>query len=203
MRKSTRLIKLNKLDVELATGFLENRRDSTGLYEQRGGFKDSDILAGALGEIAAARFLKRFGLRVGYPDFTNHTKKSYAADLTGPGGKHYHVKTQTKESEKKYGSSWIMQRHDPILQTAPYRHYMILCVIDMATLEVEIKGVVSVNTLVQYKHIGECKAPSFRSTKVALYMDSIQSLSRKALWGNLWKPGRRNRLKAMKNKEVK
>lgn len=184
--KTSHKVKLSILDRELVQGFLESRGDSKGLYEKRGGFKDVDIIAGALGELAVSRFLRKRGIRVSEPDFTIHGVKTYSSDLTD-GFKHFHVKTQTKESEKRYGSSWILQRHDPMLKKAPYRHYAALCVIDMDELVVEIKGFVSVNTLVRYGHIGECKAPMFRQTKVALYWETIKQMSRKALWGITWK----------------
>lgn len=182
-------VRLNKSDLEQAKEFVKTRSGSQGFYESRGGFKEEDILAGALGELAAARFLRRRGFRVPDPDFSLHTTKSFSADLSD-GRRHYHVKTQTLESKERYGESWIMQREDPLLRTAPYCHYMVFVVIDLKTLQAEIRGVVSINTIVSYDLIGECRSEFFRRTKVAIYMDALKEMSRKVLWGATWKKSR-------------
>lgn len=166
-------VKLTKKQKQAAIEFAEKRtgKDIVDIYLARGGFKIEDVLAGAYGELAVYTYLRSQGCKVSKPDFSIHEKRSYAADLTC-GNYKIHVKAQTLESSSKYGDSWLMQRCDKVLKEQD-KDYIALTSVDIAKGEVTIFGLYSIKYLVENDLIGECKVPSFRKTKVALYLNQI------------------------------
>lgn len=186
MSSLVQTIFLKKPDITRAKKFAKARvNDNVELYKKRGGFKEIDIISGAMAEIAVYKLLTEKGFPVGKPDFTIHEvrKKSFDPDLYD-GLHHFHVKGQTLESKEMYGASWIMQRTDPIINNPKKLHYMVPCTVDTDTGRVEIYGVMSLLTLVQNGCIGECKNAWFQKTKIAIYLDHIEGiLSDKARWG--------------------
>lgn len=159
-------------------------RTETSLYEKRGGFKRLDILVGAVGELGAYKYFKKRGFtNMAKPDFKIYDKKnkSFDADLSD-GKRHFHVKAQSQVSIKRYGHSWLMQRFDPVLTKYKYNHYMIPCAVDLEKNEVTIFGCISFKAIKDGGHLGECRHPAFRNTKVAIYLDSLLSLSHNQRW---------------------
>ena len=187
-KSEVEIVFLNKTDTNRARNFAKARvADNVEMYHKRGGFKEIDLVAGAMAEIAVYKLLRSNDLPVAKPDFTIHTvkNKSFNADLTD-GYYSFHVKGQTLESKSIYGASWIMQRTDPIINKPELLHYMVPCTVCTETGRVEIYGVMSITTLVQNGCIGECKNEWFRKTKVALYLDHIEGvLTKNARWGFL------------------
>lgn len=182
---------LNKTDIKRAKKFAKERTKDNDLYKKRGGFKEIDIVSGAMAEIGVYKFLKEAGVPVSKPDFTiyDKAKKSYDPDLTD-GVHHFHVKGQTLESKQRYGSSWIMQRKDPIINDIKRMHYLVPCTVCTETGRVEIYGIISLLSLIQHGCISECKNEWFRKTKVAIYLDHIHGImSNNAIWGFMrkWK----------------
>jgi len=173
-------IKLTKKEIQKAQSFAEERTKDNTLYQRRGGFKVSDIVNGALGEIAAYKYLKSCNEVVSKPDFTIHSKKSYNADLISDKGKHFHVKSQGLDSVEKYGESWLLQRSDPILNCITKKHYLIPSVVDIDNKIVTLYGVMCLESVKQ--NLGECKLKWFQKTKVAIYMDKLRKLSYSARW---------------------
>lgn len=186
MKSDIETIYITKGDIKKCRAFAKARvADNTELYNKRGGFKEIDIISGAMAECGVYRLLKKYEFDVGKPDFSIHEvkKKSFDPDLTD-GIHHFHVKGQTLESKEKYGASWIMQRTDPIINHPRTLHYLVPCTVDTDTGRVEIYGIMSIKSLVANGCIGECKVDWFRKTKVALYLDHIEGiLSKKARWG--------------------
>jgi len=177
-------IKLNDRQKARCVAFAEARKGDKALYEKRGAFKIEDLIAGAMGEIAVWKYLRARGFSdVTKPDFTIYDKKdkSYDADIMA-NGKHIHVKSQTRESERRYGPSWIMQRHDPCLKKIQYNHYMVPCVVDIGSNTVEIFGAIGLKQIIEGGHIGELKVPWMRKTKVAIYMETLKELDYNARW---------------------
>lgn len=175
---------LTKKDIKLCKSFTRQRVGDSDLYKKRGGFKEVDILSGAMAEIAVYRLLKSRGVDVDHPDFSIHEKgrKSYDADLSD-GYHHFHVKGQTLESKQKYGASWIMQRKDPIINSPEKLHYLVPSTVDTVTGRVEIYGIFSMPSLVKNGCIQECKVEWFRKTKVALYLHTLEeSFTEKTRW---------------------
>jgi len=177
-------IKINDRQKKRCVDFAEARAKDSGLYEKRGAFKIEDLIAGAMGEIAVWKYLRARGFsKVSKPDFAIYEKgsKSYDADIRA-NGKHIHVKSQTRESEKRYGPSWIMQRHDPCLQKIQYNHYLIPCVVDIGSNTIEIFGAIGLKQIIEGGHIGELRVPHLRATKVAIYFDTLKELDYNARW---------------------
>lgn len=179
------VIELDSKDRKKAERFADARcEEDQSLYKRRGGFKRCDILSGALGEIAVAKYLQALGFPVNNPDFEIYDKKnkSFDCDLTD-GKRLFHVKSQSKKSAERYGESWLLQRRDPLVNAPTIKDYIIPCVVDLESNRVEIWGVISFNALVKNGGVGECKVPRFRTTKVALYLDSMKELSSSLRWG--------------------
>lgn len=191
--QNVRKFRIMPKDIKQAEEFADLRcAENQELYERRGGFKRADIVAGALGELAAYKMLTNWGFEVNKPDFTIHdrVKKSFNADFIDEKGHHFHVKSQSMESVKRYGRSWIMQRHDPIIRKPRYNHYLLPTVVDLENNEVRIYGTYSIHSIVTDNKLGECRAPMFRATKVALYLEDLDSYSNKAKWAALRKQGK-------------
>lgn len=177
-------IKITDKERQKVEEFADARLGSAEHYRGRGGFKRADLIAGALGEIAAYKVLKRAGHELAKPDFEIYEKgqKSYDADLRIM-RKKFHVKTQTKESAERYGKSWLMQRYDPIFNGSGYNEYLVCCVADLDTNSVEVLGYFPVFTILKKGLIGQCKVPSFRHSKVAIYFDMLDvGISHKSRW---------------------
>jgi hypothetical protein len=177
-------IKITDKEREECESFAQAREDSASLYKRRGGFKSEDIVSGAMGEIAVYKALKRAGHDLRKPDFDIYSEenKSYDADLRIK-KKHFHVKSQTMESAKRYGKSWLCQRYDPLFKGSGYNHYLVPTVVDLEKNEVEVLGFFPMHSVMQRGCIGECKVPSFRRTKVAIYYDCLdEHISRRARW---------------------
>lgn len=170
--------KINITDKEMNTikEFADARLGSSGHYKSRGGFKRGDLIAGAMGELAVYKLLRKHGHDLAKPDFTIYEtrNKSFDADLR-LGKKRIHVKSQTKDSANKYGRSWLMQRHDPIFKGTGVNHYMVCTEVDEDKQEVEVLGFFPVSTIINKGLIGECKVPMFRMSKVAIYFNSLDT----------------------------
>lgn len=163
-------IKLSKEDRKVAEIFADMResRDGKRYKTRRGAFKREDILCGALSEIAAFKYLHSQEIHVNYPDFTIHKKKSFGADLITIEGEetHFHVKGQTKESESKYGCSYLFQKSDKLITAAREYDYIICCVCDLDTNVVEIRAVLEAGNIIW----DEPKIKWLERTKKALYL---------------------------------
>lgn len=176
---------LTKADIKRCRAFTKARAGDNDLYKKRGGFKEVDVLSGAMAEVAVYKLLSSRDVAVSHPDFSIHNKgkKSYNADLTD-GYHNFHVKGQTLESKQKYGASWIMQRKDPIINSPENLHYLVPCTVDVKTGRVEIYGIFSIPSLVKNGCVEECKVEWFRKTKVALYLHTLEeSFTEKTRWG--------------------
>ena len=175
---------MKKIELFVDSRFAEDQ----SLYKKRGGFKKDDLLVGAMAEVGVSKFLKGNGIKVRNPDFTIYDKsqKSYKADLTH-GKKHFHVKGQSLSSANRYGGSWLMQKWDPLISTNQpekrLNNYMVPCIVDIEKREITVYGAISFNILVDWGCIGECSVPMFRNNKVAIYLESLASLSTNARWG--------------------
>jgi len=80
-----------------------------------------------------------------------------------------HVKTQSVTSVLRYGISYLFQKTDPVIRE-PTNKDIIACTAVVSDNEVEIYGFISLEDVIKNELIGECKVPSYRSTKVAMYI---------------------------------
>lgn len=198
-------IKITDKQRQTAEEFADLRcEQNQALYQKRGGFKRLDILVGAMGEIGAWKYFKKRGFTVSKPDFNIYEgrKKSFDADLRS-GKRHFHIKAQSQVSVKRYGYSWLMQRSDPVLKKVQYNHYMVPCAVDLEKNIVEIFGCISFKAILEKGLIGECKHPAFRTYKVAIYLESLMTLSHNNRWRafNLFKDNRDVKKERKKSKE--
>lgn len=187
-----RTIKINKRDRDKVEEFANLRcGEDQSLYKKRGSFKRDDILVGGLAEIAVYKLLRKHDFKVNKPDFTIHEKKkkSYGADLQDS-FRHFHVKGQSKASAKKYGNSWLFQRHDKLTKQECPHEYIVPCEVCLDTNTVKIFGIITVNQIHRWNCWGECAVPSFRHSKLALYKESLDVLSNNAMWGILYRQKR-------------
>ena len=171
-------------DFKRVSEFVNKRKKDNELYHKRGGFKEIDLLTGAMGEVASYYFLKERGIDANYPDFEIYDRKSksYDADLRTD-SKFFHVKAQNLDSYKRYGDSYLLQRRDKIVQKKIQNHYLIFCRVDIENRKVEILGSPSVSSIHNNDLWDECKYYLFRKTKVALYLKDIkEKLTRGQLW---------------------
>lgn len=190
MRKE---IKLTKWDLNKANKFADLRcGENQDLYKRRGGFKREDIVNGALAEIGAYKLLKESGVSISEPDFAIYKKgeKSFDADLIDDNENKFHIKGQGIKSVVRYGCSWLMQRHDPIISNPRRKHFIVPCVVDVEKMTVYVYGIIPVLTMIDRQCIGECAVPSFRRTKIAIYNDYMESvLTENSRWGLLKRVG--------------
>ena len=163
------IIKIPKILVKEVDAFTKKRSDDMGEFyrKARGAFKPEDIAIGAFGEIAAYKYLTMVGHRVEKPDFTMHKRKTFGADLFDKEtNSHFHVKSQSRDSEERYGCSFLFQKSDALVKSPKENHYIVCCVVDLTSEEVEIVGEVRSTDAV----FGECKVDWLRKTKIALYL---------------------------------
>jgi len=140
----------------------------------------SDLLAGIIGEYGAYKYLLSIGVKVSKPDLKLYAakQKNFNADLQGSEIK-IHVKSQTSESVKRYGHSWILQKTDPMLARPNAQDYLLFTEVEGD--EVNILGLVNVKEMVDNRLIGECRVPAFRQTKIALYLNQLSTIVRSNL----------------------
>jgi len=179
--------KISKADRKRIEEFADARcGEDQSLYKKRGGFKRSDIVIGAIAEVAVYNFLKRKKFKINKPDFTIHEtkQKSFDADLQDERRK-FHVKGQSMISAIKYGNSWLMQKSDKLVKAPLKGHYLVPTMVNDENNEVDIFGFISMTAMHEHFCFGECKIPYFRYNKVAIYLEKLKDLSYGARWGLL------------------
>lgn len=180
----SKTIKLTKRDLKKAEEFAKARIDhNINQYKLRGAFKPVDLICGALGEIAVYKLLKP-SYKVSKPDFGIYEVrgKTFNPDLPCKTGELFHVKSQTTDSEARYGQSWVMQRTDPVINNPKEEDFLVPCVVDMNTLEVRIYGVMKFTDIVKHNLVGEMSIAWLQKTKRALYLEDLKALSAKKRW---------------------
>lgn len=185
------LVRVSQEDIDEATEFAKKRSGDVALYEKRGGFKPSDIVNGAVAEIAVFKTLKDFFPNLTKPDFNIYekSKKTFNADLKSD-DEFFHVKGQSVTSAARYTESWLMQKFDPILKKPEVNHFLVPCVVDVDRKLVTIHACLSFADLVREKAFDECTVPSFRATKLAIRLKTLrQTFDDASLWGVLHSKG--------------
>jgi len=165
-------VKISKYNYKKCVDFANKQlKTSADLYAYRGEAKKEkmvyDIIVGKLAELGVTKYLK-----CSKPDFTiyERKKKSYSADLR-LGNLRIHVKGQSEESVSRYGHSWLFQRTDGIVRNATPYDVIILTEVSVRKLEVRILKLIRAREITKW---GECKVPSYRHSKVALYLKEIE-----------------------------
>lgn len=172
-------IKLNHKVHSMCSEFASTRvSGSEALYKQRGEGRSSkifdDIFSGALGEYAVYSYLNSVGYQCTPPDFNNYSAKhkSFDSDLVVDGDINLHVKSQPLVSMNRYGSSWLLQKSDPLVSNPGANDFFVFNTVDPNNTSVSILGFCKCADI----KYGECKVPSWRSTKVAIYLSDNQEV---------------------------
>lgn len=159
---------------------------SSRLYSYRGeknmSKMEEDIIIGTLGEYAVYNYLKSKGYKCSRPDLKIYEKKrkSFDADLKvssmgfKPYVRHVHVKSQSLNSVKRYGQSWLFQKSDSLVANPEKSDIMIFTNVCPTTWEVNIVGIVHPRLVTELGLWGECKVWSYRKTKVAIYLEDLE-----------------------------
>jgi len=154
---------------------MDRLRGSKGLYNQRGKSSDykllTDIIAGCMGEYAVYKHLKSSGIECSKPDLKIYGKgeKSFDSDLKS-GESNIHVKSQTIQSVKRYGNSWLLQRSDPLYKSPTDNDILAFTEVNVEDQVVDIIGFCNATDIADNELWAECKVPRFRRTKIALYL---------------------------------
>lgn len=176
-------VELSKYYLDKCKKFAKDRiKDSNQLYKWRGETnKDKmieDCVIGTMGEWGAYKYLESKGIKTTKPDMKIYEKKrkSFAGDLISDDYV-FHVKSQSVVSNKRYGASWLLQRRDKVVSNPAENEYFILTkVVDRY---VEILAIIRCKDIADACLWGECKVPRYRHSKVALYLDDLNSID---LW---------------------
>lgn len=151
---------------------------SSDLYSRRGEKRIekilNDIVTGTVGEYGVYKYLKSQNVITSKPDLEIYEKrnKSFDADLYNDEVK-IHVKSQGTASAKRYGNSWLLQRSDRVTRNPGKNEYYAFTEVDGK--DVIILGIVKCSDIIKYDLLEECKVPSYRHSKYALYWNSIKS----------------------------
>lgn len=131
-----------------------------------------DILIGALGEWGVKKYVESLGHVCNDPDMKIYNKrnKSFDADLKVD-EVFVHVKSQGMRSVKRYGNSWLMQASDKLVSSPENDHLFAFTNVNLEDNTVKILGFCWAVDMVY----GECKVWSYRTTKVAIYLEDIKN----------------------------
>lgn len=140
---------------------------SKALYAYRGASKTDkikeDIYIGKMGEVGVYLSHKADDKICSKPDFKIYKgrRKSFDADLF-MNERAIHVKSQSSESARRYGNSWLFQRSDPVYINPNDDLFYGTMVQDKTVFFIKK---CKINELL----FEECKLEWFRKTKIAIY----------------------------------
>lgn len=139
-----------------------------------------DIHTGKLLELGAYKLLKTIGVPVQFPDFKIYeTKgKSWDADLVSSDA-FFHCKSQTEDSVKKYGLSWILQygghgkgHTDKLFHNQRENDFLIPGYISGRSAI--ICGIFSISDIMENGLVGLPKLPQLYGSKRAIYWNDLE-----------------------------
>ena len=193
-------IKITKKDVQKAKDFAEKRLEkSRAHYMKRKQFNSekvmTDIMVGALGEIAVYKLLKNnYGIKVSFPDLNVYekAKKTFDADLKDKQGRMFHVKSQSVTSSERYGRSYILQyggngrgHTDKLFRNRSDNDYLVPTEVDTENMSVTIFGCYKIKTIFEKDMIKLPKLDYFKDIKRAIYLEDLETLNYYERWGRL------------------
>lgn len=172
-------IELSKYYLKKCEKFADQQLDTSfDCYSYRGESRREkmrdDVVVGKLGEVAAMKYLHHLGYECNKPDFTiyERRRKSFSADLQTHCGLDVHVKSQSTQSRKRYGASWLLQKTDRLVNNPDPHEFILMVCLD--GLEADIIGVVAATDLKLKKLFESPRVPRYARTKYALYFDNIE-----------------------------
>lgn len=163
------LIKLTNFQVAECQDFATRCVTTNKYYASRGQSDTTkitnDILVGKLGEYATYEFLKLKYTDVSAPDIGIHKVKAHDADITADSIK-FSVKTQTLDSIRRYGMSWLMERSS-LAKFAG--HHVVMCM-QISDSEILIQNILPFEELLKVQAAPKL---SYLKTKVAFYYSDL------------------------------
>lgn len=140
-----------------------------------------DIHTGKLLELGAYKLLSSIGINASFPDFKIYESKgkSWDADLTS-GEKQFHCKSQTEDSVKKYGLSWILQyggagkgHKDKLFHHHTDHDFLVAGYISGRTAI--IAGIFSIKEILEEGLVGLPALPQLYGSKRAIYWSDLEA----------------------------
>ena len=137
----------------------------------------NDIHTGKLLELGAYKMLKKLGIPVLFPDFTIYEGKgkSWDADLEAQ-GMYFHCKSQTEDSVKKYGLSWLLSYGitgtDTLFKHQRPTDFLVPGYISGRSAI--ICGIFSIKDIMENGLIGMPKLPQMYRSKRAIYWKDLE-----------------------------
>jgi hypothetical protein len=172
------IIRLSNEDLKKCEQFANSvLKTNQGCYGSRGQGNAvaivRQITVGKMAELAVYHAFKRKYPSILPPDFEVYQSKdkSHSADLisTKLDG---HIKSQGAEESKKYGTSWLFQKTDPLIVRPCNKDYLILCLVKYDSVDI-LGKIKATKVLDRYK---EPKLKHLKGNKLALYWDDISGI---------------------------
>jgi len=139
----------------------------------------NQIITGKLGEIGVYRYFISKNIECTLPDFEVTTKKSYNADLKIKGDIPCHVKSQSIESAKRYGTSWTFQYgniygYNPDKEIFLSENPVDIVVFTIVSDDVvNIKSIISLRDLLKKCKFSDPKLKHLKGIKKVIYANDI------------------------------
>lgn len=165
------LIKISPSIIEKCTTFAQECAQTNKYYASRGQANldkiVQDIITGKLGEFAAYELLSSRFDDTTLPDLEIYRggRKSHSADITA-GGHNFSVKTQSLESVKKYGMSWLMEK----TSLPKFEGHQVIMALELERGSILIQNIVPFEQMLSVQ--GEPRLKHLKS-KCAFYYDAI------------------------------
>lgn len=171
------IIKFTSQDITKCQEFAG--KIDTGFYSTRGQFNNEkrikDQIVGKLAEIVVFSYFKDKGIETTPPDFNiyNKSKKSWDHDISNK-DLNLHIKSQSIEQSKKYGTSFVFEKTDKkIFKDYSDKDYVCFVSIDLPNKTAEIKSILKLEDLHKHNLFKPMKLAHL-TTKAAVYFDDVE-----------------------------
>jgi hypothetical protein len=171
------IIKFTSQDIKKCQDFA-NKID-TGFYATRNQFNNEkriqDQIIGKIAEIVVFSYFKEKGIETTPPDFNIYkkSKKSWDHDIKNQ-ELNLHIKSQSVEQAKKYGTSFVFEKTDKkIFKEYSDKDYVCFVSVDLTNQSAEIKSILKLEDLHKNNLFKPMKLAHLTS-KSAVYFDDVK-----------------------------
>jgi hypothetical protein len=165
--------KINQFAESINTGFYSSRNQ--GNNDKR----ITDQKCGKFGEYGVFFYLKSKNINVSEPDCKIYKvrEKSWSPDLKIiDTDTNIHVKSQSIQSGKRYGVSWVFQKNDKhVFNTDSNNQYVSFVSVDLIKNECDIKSIVKLDILHNENLFKAPKLDYLKKNKCAIYYNDIKN----------------------------
>ena len=181
------IITLTQEEVDKCRQFaIDSVGTSTSFYATRNQFNtkkiEEDIFIGKIGEFGVWHYynnLTKFPLSEPDTKIYETGQKNFNADLTCL-ERHVHVKTQSIDSAFMFGTSWIMQKNDPVLKHPISEDRLAFCL--SKGHKVNVLAILPVIRVIDLNLIKQPRLDKFIGNKISIYYEDMKSLPYEELW---------------------